>query len=243
MSNSSAVANTLNVEDGSRRRIPAALAMAVALAIGTGAAVAQTPVLTPVQARPTAFGLPEAQHECPPGDVTLGSADGKGGSTIGGPDGKGGSGLGGPDGKGGSSTGGPDGKGGSGIGGPDGNQRIVRNLVMTSTKAPDLAISNVQSERRRGSYVLQFCVVNRGNTAHAPFSVVALSAAGVLFEKTIFSPLASRGRICFLNANEQPTDSPSRLDGMIIAVSPVAEEQSTLDNACRVKWIEPNAAR
>ena len=62
MSNSSAVSNTLDVEDGSRRRVSAALAMAAALAIGTAAAVAQTPVLTPVQARPTAVGLPHAQH-------------------------------------------------------------------------------------------------------------------------------------------------------------------------------------
>ena len=49
--------------------------------------------------------------------------------------------------------------------------------------------------------------------------------------------------MCFLNANGQPTDSPSRLDGMIIAVSPVAEEHSTLDNACRVKWTDSDAAR
>lgn len=186
-----------------------------AISVGVWLAIFLTPAIA-LGASPTPIATAdEVVHQCSPG--LLNALDG--GGFTGEP--------------------GPDGKGGTPDPGPDGNLPILSGFPVTSEAHADLAVAYIRAKKLPGKFNLRFCVVNRGGQpAHGPMTVQVRLGANVLMRETRFGVLQPRGgNTCFAPNNGDDVDYVGpNLDGTTISVTPDANEYSTRDNKCEIKW-------
>lgn len=114
--------------------------------------------------------------------------------------------------------------------------RAARVKSTTSSTHSDLGISNVLATKSGVDYSLSYCIVNRGGKpAHAPATVQVRAKDVVLSQQTYFETIGSRESLCPAGVRNVEFTVPS-LEGTTIAVTAAANEYSTRDNICRVKW-------
>ena len=132
-----------------------------------------------------------------------------------------------------------DGQGKSGEPGPDGTLPIPTGFPVTSEAHADLAVASVFANKLPGKYRLRFCVVNRGGQpAYGPMTVQVRAGTKVIMQETRFGVLPEKGgNVCFgANNTDWIPYAGSGLDGATISVTAAANEYSTRDNKCQIKW-------
>ena len=185
----------------------------------------QTFAAPSVQSSQAGSNIYQIVHEC--GSGTLGGGDGEASPKRSGPDGEATPKRSSPDGEASPKRSSPDGKSGP---------RKRNTEGETSNVHSDLAIHRVVASKSGVDYRLSYCVVNRGGKpAHAPTTVQVRIGDLVLSQETYFKTIGSQESVCFGSAKNIEFTVPS-LEGTTIAVTAAANEYSTRDNICRVKW-------